>query len=73
MVYSKCAGTEVGFNGSSHLILKNDGIEGNLEADNVKDLRPLNDMVLIKVTVGRISSPLFGSPIKLVTPKGFKG
>ncbi|KAL6974637.1 20 kDa chaperonin, chloroplastic [Sarracenia purpurea var. burkii] len=50
IVYSKYAGTEVEFNGSNHLILKEDDIVGILETDDVKDLKPLNDRVLIKVT-----------------------
>lgn len=49
MVYSKYAGTEVEFNGANHLILKEDDIIGILETDDVKDLKPLNDRVLIKV------------------------
>ncbi|KAI3743049.1 hypothetical protein L1987_60751 [Smallanthus sonchifolius] len=49
VVYSKYAGTEVEFNGSNHLILKEDDIVGILETDDVKDLKPLNDRVLIKV------------------------
>ncbi|KAL2338808.1 hypothetical protein Fmac_013254 [Flemingia macrophylla] len=49
IVYSKYAGTEVEFNGSKHLILKDDDIIGILETDEVKDLKPLNDRVLIKV------------------------
>lgn len=49
VVYSKYAGTEVDFNGSSHLILKEDDIIGILETDDVKDLKPLSDRVLIKV------------------------
>ncbi|TKY54394.1 20 kDa chaperonin [Spatholobus suberectus] len=49
VVYSKYAGTEVEFNGSKHLILKDDDIIGTLETDEVKDLKPLNDRVLIKV------------------------
>ena len=49
IVYSKYAGTEVEFNGLSHLILKEDDIVGILETDDVKDLKPLNDRVLIKV------------------------
>ena len=49
VVYSKYAGTEVEFNGSKHLILKDDDIVGILETDDVKDLKPLNDRVLIKV------------------------
>ncbi|CAD5192464.1 20 kDa chaperonin, chloroplastic-like [Musa acuminata AAA Group] len=49
VVYSKYAGTELEFNGSNHVILKEDDIVGILEADDVKDLKPLNDRVLIKV------------------------
>nr|CAD1827372.1 unnamed protein product [Ananas comosus var. bracteatus] len=49
VVYSKYAGTELEFNGSKHLILKEDDIVGILETDDVKDLKPLNDRVLIKV------------------------
>ncbi|OAY26989.1 20 kDa chaperonin, chloroplastic [Manihot esculenta] len=49
VVYSKYAGTEVEFNGSSHLILKEDDIVGVLETDDIKDLKPLNDRVFIKV------------------------
>ncbi|GMY36496.1 20 kDa chaperonin, chloroplastic-like [Fagus crenata] len=49
VVYSKYAGTELEFNGSKHLILKDDDIVGILETDDVQDLKPLNDRVLIKV------------------------
>ncbi|PNY07113.1 20 kDa chaperonin [Trifolium pratense] len=49
VVYSKYAGTEVEFNGSKHLILKDDDIVGILETEEVKDLKPLNDRVLIKI------------------------
>ncbi|CAL5199164.1 unnamed protein product [Lathyrus oleraceus] len=49
VVYSKYAGTEVEFNGSKHLILQDDDIVGILETDEVKDLKPLSDRVLIKV------------------------
>lgn len=50
-MYSKYAGTELDFNGSKHLILKDDDIVGILETDDVKDLKPLNDRVLIKVCI----------------------
>ncbi|KAK6941258.1 GroES chaperonin family [Dillenia turbinata] len=50
VVYSKYAGTELEFDGSNHLILKEDDIVGILETEDVKDLKPLNDRVLIKVT-----------------------
>ncbi|KAD7477950.1 hypothetical protein E3N88_01086 [Mikania micrantha] len=49
VVYSKYAGTEVEFNGSNHLLLKEDDIVGILDTDDIKDLKPLNDRVLIKV------------------------
>nr|XP_043610023.1 20 kDa chaperonin, chloroplastic [Erigeron canadensis] len=49
VVYSKYAGTEVEFNGSNHLLLKEDDIVGVLETEDIKDLKPLNDRVLIKV------------------------
>ncbi|KAK2645078.1 hypothetical protein Ddye_020273 [Dipteronia dyeriana] len=49
VVYSKYAGTEVEFNGTNHLILKEDDIVGILETDDIKDLKPLNDRVFIKV------------------------
>jgi chaperonin GroES len=50
VVYSKYAGTEIEFNGVKHLILKEDDIVGVLESDDVKDMKPLSDRVLIKVT-----------------------
>ncbi|KAM7259369.1 hypothetical protein ACFE04_015110 [Oxalis oulophora] len=49
VVYSKYAGTELEFNGSNHLILKEDDIVGILETDDIKDLKPLNDRVFIKL------------------------
>ncbi|XP_062199039.1 20 kDa chaperonin, chloroplastic-like [Phragmites australis] len=49
VVYSKYAGTELEFNETNHLILKEDDIIGILESDGVKDLKPLNDRILIKV------------------------
>ncbi|KAG1342591.1 20 kDa chaperonin, chloroplastic [Cocos nucifera] len=49
VVYSKYAGTELEFNGTNHLLLKEDDIVGVLDTDDVKDLKPLNDRVLIKV------------------------
>ncbi|KAK3438641.1 hypothetical protein EUGRSUZ_C03295 [Eucalyptus grandis] len=45
----KYAGTELEFNGSNHLILKEDDILGILETEDVKDLKPLNERILIKV------------------------
>ncbi|KAL2932354.1 20 kDa chaperonin chloroplastic [Bienertia sinuspersici] len=49
VMYSKYAGTELEFNGSKHLLLKEDDIIGILETDDVKDLKPMNERVLIKV------------------------
>ncbi|XP_042489231.1 20 kDa chaperonin, chloroplastic-like [Macadamia integrifolia] len=49
IVYSKYAGTELEFNGSNHMLLKEDDIVGILETDDIKDMKPLNDRVLIKV------------------------
>lgn len=49
VLYSQYAGTEVEFDGSKHLILREDDIVGILETDDIKDLQPLNDRVLIKV------------------------
>ena len=48
-MYSKYTGTEMEFNGSKHLILKDDDIVGILESDDAKELKPLNDGVLNKV------------------------
>ena len=48
-MYSKYAGTELAFSGSKHLIMKDDDIVGILEIDDAKELKPLNDRVLIKV------------------------
>ncbi|KAK6925236.1 GroES chaperonin family [Dillenia turbinata] len=42
--------TELEFNGSNHRILKEDDIVGILDTEDIKDLKPLNDRVLIKVT-----------------------
>ena len=50
VVYSKYAGTEVEFNGSNHLILKEDDIVGILETEDVTDLKPIDDKVPIKVS-----------------------
>lgn len=50
VVYSKYAGTELEFNGSNHLLLKEDDIIGILETEDIKDLKPMNERVLIKVS-----------------------
>lgn len=49
VLYSKYTGTEIEVDGSSHLILKEDDVIGILDTDDVKDLKPLNDRLLIKV------------------------
>jgi chaperonin GroES len=49
VVHSKYTGTEVELNGSNHLILKEEDIIGILETDDIKDMKPLNDYVLLKV------------------------
>eukprot|EP00252_Welwitschia_mirabilis_P020144 TRINITY_DN4869_c0_g1_i1.p1 TRINITY_DN4869_c0_g1~~TRINITY_DN4869_c0_g1_i1.p1 ORF type:complete len:254 (-),score=46.56 TRINITY_DN4869_c0_g1_i1:341-1102(-) len=49
VVYSKYAGTEVEMNGNSHLLLKEDDVIGVLDTDDIKDLKPLNDRVLVKL------------------------
>ncbi|CAI5478715.1 unnamed protein product [Closterium sp. Yama58-4] len=51
IVYSKYAGVEIDFNGAPHLLLKEDDIVGVLATDDIADLKPLNDRVLIKVPV----------------------
>ncbi|KAL2651674.1 hypothetical protein R1flu_019802 [Riccia fluitans] len=50
IVYSKFAGTEVEFNGEDFLLLKEDDIVGLLKGDDIAELKPLNDRVLIKVS-----------------------
>lgn len=50
IVYSKFAGTEVEFNGEPHLLLKEDDVVGLLATDDVKDLEPAGDRVLVQVT-----------------------
>ncbi|KAG9441618.1 hypothetical protein H6P81_017472 [Aristolochia fimbriata] len=49
VVYSKYAGTELEHDGAKHLLLKEDDIVGILSTEDIKDLKPLNDRVLIKV------------------------
>ncbi|KAF7108304.1 hypothetical protein CFC21_108797 [Triticum aestivum] len=48
VIYSKYAGTELEFNDTTHLIMKEDDIIGILDTDDVKDLKPLSDRILIK-------------------------
>ncbi|RZS18556.1 hypothetical protein BHM03_00050843 [Ensete ventricosum] len=71
LVYSKYAGTELEFNGSNHVILKEDDIVGILEADDVKDLKPLNERVLIKVIAvgpGPLDEEGNRKPLTMITP-----
>ncbi|CAK9207547.1 unnamed protein product [Sphagnum troendelagicum] len=49
IVYSKYAGTEVEFKGEGHLLLKEEDVVGLLSGDDIKELQPLNDRVLIQV------------------------
>ncbi|KAF6149836.1 hypothetical protein GIB67_010910 [Kingdonia uniflora] len=49
VVYFKFASTEVEFNRSKHLILKEDDILGIIENEDINDLKLLNKRVLIKV------------------------
>ena len=49
IVYSKWSGTEIEFSGVNHLLVKEDDIIGVLDTDDIKDLKPLNDRVLIQV------------------------
>lgn len=48
----KFVGIYVKFNGINHLLLNDDDTVGMLETDNMQDLKPLNDIVLIKVCKG---------------------
>ncbi|CAN6253054.1 unnamed protein product [Urochloa humidicola] len=57
VVYSKYAGTEVELNDYNHLVLKEDDVIGILETDDVKDMKPLNDRVLIKVAEAEDKTP----------------
>ena len=45
IIYAKYSGTEVEFND----ILKEDDIVGILETEDIRDLKPLNDWLFIKV------------------------
>ena len=48
-MYSKYAGTEIDFNNAPHLLVKEDDVVGLLDGDDIAQLKPLNDRVLIKV------------------------
>ncbi|CAI5514528.1 unnamed protein product [Closterium sp. Naga37s-1] len=49
VVYSKYAGTEVDYEGAPHVLLREDDVVGTLDSDDVGQLKPLADRVLIKV------------------------
>lgn len=49
IVYSKHLGIELELNGCNHLLLKEDEIVGILNNDDAKDLKFLNDRVLINI------------------------
>ncbi|KAI8540380.1 hypothetical protein RHMOL_Rhmol09G0259100 [Rhododendron molle] len=49
VVFSNYSGIEVEFNGSDYIILDEEDIIGILETDDMKDLKPFNDEVLLKV------------------------
>ncbi|KAI3724021.1 hypothetical protein L2E82_35785 [Cichorium intybus] len=66
----KFVGIYVKFNGINHLLLNDDDTVGMLETDNTKDLKPLNDRVLIKdmydfMALDRPSTPLIDRGIAL--------
>ncbi|XP_078439264.1 20 kDa chaperonin, chloroplastic-like [Wolffia australiana] len=46
---SKYAGTEVELSGMPHIILKEEDVVDVLDSDDIKDLKSLNDRVLIKI------------------------
>ncbi|KAF6166992.1 hypothetical protein GIB67_030685 [Kingdonia uniflora] len=48
VLHLKHAGTEVDFNGSKHLLLKEDDIVEIIEYDDIKDLKLLNKRVFVK-------------------------
>ena len=64
-MYSKFAGTELEFDGANHILLKEDDIVGILDTDDVKDLKPLGDRVLVKVCVFP-QIPSYSSPEEIV-------
>ncbi|KAI8540377.1 hypothetical protein RHMOL_Rhmol09G0258800 [Rhododendron molle] len=49
VVFSHNSGTEVEFNGSDYLVLDEADVLGILETDDMKDLKPFHDEVLLKV------------------------
>ncbi|KAK9830007.1 hypothetical protein WJX72_009164 [[Myrmecia] bisecta] len=49
VVYSKYAGTEIELQGAEHVLLKEDDVIGVLRSDNIAELKPLGDRILIEV------------------------
>ncbi|KAG0600818.1 hypothetical protein M758_11G062700 [Ceratodon purpureus] len=49
IVYAKYAGSEVPVEGEQHVLLKEDDVVGMLESDDIKDLQPAGDRVLLRV------------------------
>ncbi|KAK9851371.1 hypothetical protein WJX84_005169 [Apatococcus fuscideae] len=49
VVYSKFAGTEVELEGAEHVLLKEEDVIGVLSSDDIADLKPLGDRILIEV------------------------
>eukprot|EP00884_Botryococcus_braunii_P005863 jgi/Botrbrau1/15278/Bobra.97_1s0004.1 len=52
VVYSKYAGTDIKLQGTEYVILKEDDVIGILATDNIVDLKPLGDRILIEVAEG---------------------
>eukprot|EP00963_Diacronema_lutheri_P008954 scaffold776_cov347-Pavlova_lutheri.AAC.152 len=50
VVYSKYAGTEIELGGEDHVLLKEEDVVGIKGGSSYKDLKPLGDRVLIKVS-----------------------
>ncbi|CAK0785269.1 hypothetical protein CVIRNUC_008475 [Coccomyxa viridis] len=49
VVYSKYAGTELKVSGTEYVILKEDDVIGILSTDNIADLKPLGDRILVEI------------------------
>eukprot|EP00244_Chara_vulgaris_P000681 TRINITY_DN11126_c0_g1_i4.p1 TRINITY_DN11126_c0_g1~~TRINITY_DN11126_c0_g1_i4.p1 ORF type:complete len:268 (-),score=53.49 TRINITY_DN11126_c0_g1_i4:461-1264(-) len=49
VVYAKYAGSELEFDGQDHVLVKEDEVVGVMASDDVKDMKPLGDRVLIKL------------------------
>ena len=49
VVYSKFPGSEVDVNGVQHVLLKDEDVVGLLSSDDIKDLQPAGDRVLVRV------------------------